>query len=231
MNPDVLTVEELARYLRRDAREIQRLADRGYLPGRKVAGQWRFARAEILHWVETQLPSWDEQQLAQLEDRREAEEERLVGHLLPEACVAVPLQARTKASVLSELVQLAERSWQVYDPEAILKAVEAREAMQPTSMPGGVALPHPRRPLPEALGESVIAFGRTLTPIPFGGDRGGLCDLFFLVCCRDDRTHLRVLARLARMFLKPGFLEQLRQADSPEAALQVIAEAEQSLRK
>jgi PTS system nitrogen regulatory IIA component len=230
MNPEVLTVEEVARYLRRDAREIQRLADRGYLPGRKVAGQWRFARAEILEWVERQLPSWDEQQLAQLEDQRAPDTDRLVGHLLPEACVAVPLQARTKGSVLAELVQLAERSWQVYDPEAILQAVQAREEMQSTALPGGVAIPHPRRPLPNALGESVIAFGRTLTPIPFGGERGGLCDLFFLVCCRDDRTHLRVLARLSRLFLQPGFLDQLREAESPEGALQVIAEAEAALR-
>ncbi|GBD36508.1 PTS system fructose-specific EIIABC component [bacterium HR36] len=229
MNPEVLSVEEVARYLRRDAREIQRLADRGYLPGRKVAGQWRFARAEILHWVETQLPSWSEQQLAQLEDHREPDGERLVGFLLPEACVAVPLQARTKASVLTELVELAERSWQVYDPEALLKAVQAREEMQSTAMPGGVAIPHPRRPLPDALGESVIAFGRTLTPIPFGGEHGGLCDLFFLVCCRDDRTHLRVLARLSRLFLRPGFLDQLRQAESREAALQVISDAESAL--
>jgi PTS system nitrogen regulatory IIA component len=132
--------------------------------------------------------------------------------------------------VLAELVQLAERSWQVYDPEAILQAVQAREEMQSTALPGGVAIPHPRRPLPNALGESVIAFGRTLTPIPFGGERGGLCDLFFLVCCRDDRTHLRVLARLSRLFLQPGFLDQLREAESPEGALQVIAEAEAALR-
>lgn len=229
MNAEVLTIEEVARYLRRDAREIQRLADRGYLPGRKVAGEWRFARAEILHWVETQLPSWNEQQLAQLEDLREKRGERLVGHLLPEACVAVPLQARTKASVLAELVQLAEQSWQVYDPEALLKAVQAREEMQSTALPGGVAIPHPRRPLPQALGESVVAFGRTLTPIPFGGDRGGLCDLFFLVCCRDDRTHLRVLARLSRLFLQAGFLDRLREADTPEAAIEVIADVEKSL--
>lgn len=224
-----MTAEEVARYLRRDVREIQRLADRGYLPGRKVAGQWRFARAEIVHWVEAQLPNWNEQQLAHLEGGKEALSDRLVGGLLPEACVAVPLQARTKSSVLAELVQLAERSWRVYDAEAILKAVQAREEMQSTALPGGVAIPHPRRPLPDALGESVIAFGRTFSPIPFGGDRGGLCDLFFLVCCRDDRTHLRVLARLTRLFLQPGFLDNLRQAETAEAALATLAEAEEAL--
>ena len=51
--------------------------------------------------------------------------------------------------------------------------------------------------MPNALGESVIAYGRTTTGIPFGGERGALTDIFFLVLCRDDRTHLQVLARLS----------------------------------
>jgi PTS system nitrogen regulatory IIA component len=229
MNPEVMTVEEVAQYLRWDAREIQRLADRGYLPGRKVAGQWCFARAEIMHWVETQLPTWDEQRLAHLEGGKKTSSERLIGGLLPETCIAIPLQARTKRSVLTELVQLAEQSWRVYDPEAVLKAVQAREEMQSTAMPGGVAIPHPRRPLPQALSESVVAFGRTLSPIPFGGDRGGLCDLFFLVCCCDDATHLRVLARLSRLFLQPGFLDKLRGAENADEAAAIIAEAENAL--
>jgi PTS system nitrogen regulatory IIA component len=56
-----------------------------------------------------------------------------------------------------------------------------------------------------------------------------LTDIFFLVCCRDDRTHLRVLARLSRLFLRPGFLDELRAAETPAAAWQLITSAEQEL--
>ena len=58
-----MDLQQLAAYLQRDARELSKLANRGYLPGQKVAGHWRFARAEINHWIETQLPAYTEQQL------------------------------------------------------------------------------------------------------------------------------------------------------------------------
>ena len=37
--------------------------------------------------------------------------------------VAVPLHASTKASLFKELVTLAEQSWQIYDPVALLDAM------------------------------------------------------------------------------------------------------------
>ena len=43
MGSDMMDVEQLAAYLRRDAREVGKLASRGRLPGHKVGGEWRFA--------------------------------------------------------------------------------------------------------------------------------------------------------------------------------------------
>src|SRR5262249_9132521 len=146
-----------ATYLRRDKREVSKLADRGHLPGRKVGGVWRFARAEINHWIETQLPDYTENQLRAFEarDSRADGQEPLIAGLLGESSVAVPLAASTRASVLHELVRLAEHSWHVYDPDSVLGAVRQREEMGSTALESGVAIPHPRRPLPAALGDSV----------------------------------------------------------------------------
>jgi PTS system nitrogen regulatory IIA component len=231
MGSDMMDMEQLAAYLQRDVREVGKLASRGHLPGHKVGGQWRFARAEINHWIETQMPSLTEKELTNLESSgaRGGDAEPLLASLLSEASIAVPLAASTRASVLKELVILAEQSWQVYDPEAVLDAVRQREEMMSTALPSGVAIPHPRRPLPAALGESVLAYARTVSGIPFGAPHGGLTDMFFLVCCRDDRTHLRVLARLTRLFLRPGFLEELRAAETPGESWEKIASAEQQL--
>jgi PTS system nitrogen regulatory IIA component len=227
----MMDMEQLAAYLKRDIREVGKLASRGYLPGQKVGGQWRFARAEINHWLETQMPSYSEEQLSALETAHEraGEEEPLLASLLSQDSVAVPLAASTRSSVLKELVGLAEQTWQVYDPDAVLDAIRQREELLSTALPSGVAIPHPRRPLPAALGESVMAFARTASGIPFGAPQGGLTDLFFLVCCRDDRTHLRVLARLTRLFLRPGFLDELRAAETAAEARNVIIAAEQQL--
>ncbi len=231
MGNEMMGLQELATYLQRDAREVSKWASRGYLPGQKVSGEWRFHRAEINQWLETQMRGYDEQELTAIEkgDNQHSGEEPLLSVYLSEATTAVPLQASTRKSVLKELVSLAERSWQVYDPEAILSAIETREEMGSTAQSNGVAIPHPRRPLPNALGESLIAFGRTATGIPFGAPSGIETDLFFLVACRDDRTHLRVLARLSRLMLRPDFLDSLRAAQTGSETFHLIEEAEREL--
>lgn len=47
-----MTVSEVARYLNVVEKTIYRLAQKGELPGFKVAGVWRFKRDDILRWVE-----------------------------------------------------------------------------------------------------------------------------------------------------------------------------------
>src|SRR5207248_6466726 len=125
MGSDMMNLEQLATYLQRDVREVSKLASRGHLPGQKVGGQWRFARAEINHWIETQIPDYTDKQLTALErrDLGSADQELLVSGLLSEVCMAVPLAASTRASVLKQLVALAEQTWQVYDPAATLDAI------------------------------------------------------------------------------------------------------------
>ncbi len=101
--------------------------------------------------------------------------------------------------------------------------------MDSTALPGGVAVPHAHRPLGDGvLGEPLLALGKTQREIPFG-PRGEMSDLFFLVLSKDDRTHLRVLARLARLFLREGFLESLRAAETPQEAYELLTGAEREL--
>jgi PTS system nitrogen regulatory IIA component len=228
---ETLDINQLAAYLSLDAREVGKLANRGVLPGRKVAGEWRFARAEINHWLESRLHEYSESELEALESAHAGEvQEPLLGNLLSVERVAVPLPASTRSSVLRELVKLAETEWFVYDPDAVHQAICDREEKGSTALPSGVAIPHPHRPLgDEVLGESLVVFGRTGRGIPFGGERGSLTDLFFLVCCTDDRTHLRVLARLARLMLREGLLEGLRSTESAAQAYDLLIAAEREL--
>lgn len=232
MSSDSFGIAELARYLQRDARDIEKLASQGRLPARRVAGDWRFNRTEVNDWLEQSFPDLSDRQLQNVEAGVQGKFadncrlEHLVSELLCPATIAVPLAGRTVPGVLQELIEVANGAWQVYQPEKVLAAVRAREELCSTALPGGVAIPHPRQPMPDAVGESLIAFGRTSSGIPFGGGGTQLTDLFFLVLCRDDRTHLQVLARLARMMQREGFLDRLREAENSNDALEVILDTE-----
>jgi len=228
---ETLDIEQAASFLSRDIREVGKLANRGVLPGRKVKGEWVFARAELEHWLECRLHEYTEEELCALESAHAGEvAEPLLTNLMSESTTAVPLNATTRGSVLRGLVRLAEASWQVYDPDAVHAAIVQREEMGSTALPGGVAIPHSHRPLSSAvLGEPLVAFGKTGRAIPFGGPRGMLTDLYFLVLSTDERTHLRVLTRLARLLRREGLIEELRATESASEACELLAGAERDL--
>jgi len=48
---EVMTLQEVARYLRVTERTIYRLAKRGSLPGTKIGHSWRFDKASIDEWL------------------------------------------------------------------------------------------------------------------------------------------------------------------------------------
>ena len=127
------------------------------------------------------------------------------------------------------LVEVAGRTYQVWSPSEILDAVQQREELFATAYPGGVAIPHPRNPLPDAHGESVLAFGRTLSGIPFGGAHGQMSDLFFFVLCKDSKSHLAILARLGRMLQSDGFLDELRERHDSVAAYDFICQTDEQV--
>lgn len=231
MARDYYTFDELVQLVGRDRRLIERMVNRGQVPGRKVGGEWRFNPTEITYWLEQELRDFDDSDLAQFEQLQQSEElgPLPVSSLLkPETCEAF-LDAGTKPSVLQALIEVAGRTWQVWDPASILKAVREREDVMSTGFDNGVAIPHPRNPQPDALGQSVIAFGRTSSGIPFGAPKRQLTDLYFLVLTRDSPTHLQILARLGRMMQLPDFLTNLRAAETSIEAYDLITQADQQV--
>ena len=142
-------VAALSSYLHLTPRQVTKLANRDKIPGRKVAGQWRFSQAEIHHWLEQRIGVSDAQELARMEDAlersAELEEEISITRMLPLEAIAVPLAAKTRQSVIRSMVELAAGTHWLWEPDKMAEAVRSREDMQSTAMENGVALLHPRK--------------------------------------------------------------------------------------
>ncbi len=217
MSEDDFDVQRLATYLHLMPDQVSRLADRGKLPGRKVQGQWRFSQADVHHWLERRIGLSDDEELQQMESILRAasghwEAPHPIADILPLPAIQVPLAAKTRNSVITSMVEVAERTGWLWDPQKMIDAVRAREDLHPTALENGVALMHARRPLSSILGQAFIAFGRTESGVPFGESNGVLTDLFFLICSTDDRGHLQLLARLSRLVADAELLAALRGA-------------------
>lgn len=54
MNDEIMTLKEVAEYLKLAEKTAYRLAAEGKLPGFKVGGSWRFKASDIDRWIEEQ---------------------------------------------------------------------------------------------------------------------------------------------------------------------------------
>ncbi|MFO0816399.1 MAG: PTS sugar transporter subunit IIA [Pirellulales bacterium] len=225
-------VESLARYLRMDAGQVARMAERGKLPGRRIAGQWRFAYADIHDWWETRIGEGSCEDLASFESvlsentHVSVEPLRSISEILPLEAIAIPLNCRTRTSVITSMVELAVGTGLLWDGDKMEEAVRARESQQSTAQDNGVALLHPPRPQSSILAQPLLALGRTSQGIPFGNSRGALTDVFFLICSVDACSHLWVLARLGRLLSDPAVLDQIRYAADAREVRQALLDAE-----
>jgi nitrogen PTS system EIIA component len=227
--------QQVSAYLHMDLRKVVKLAARGQLPCRKVGGRFVFHKGEVEHWVEEQIHELPKERLADIEKgvtKHHGFEERslLVWPLVTAGTLVVPMDARTGDAVLRKLVDHADKAGVVYGKEDLLKEVRAREELCSTAIAPGVALPHPRQPVPYDISCSFIVAGLTSSGVPFGAADGTLSRLFFLICCKDDRTHLHVLARLAQMLHNEVDLSNMISADDAGELGSIILECEKRVR-
>lgn len=229
-----MNLRELAGLLGIDERQAEKLALRDHIPCQKVAGQLRFNRAAITEWLQRQMSELNRDRLDSVDagitaHRQLPPEGSIVTPLLRPEAVSVALPARTKNSVLRELVRRAEQTGLLYESDALLDALLAREELCSTAIGAGIAIPHPRSPLPHSLGDSILVIARTSQGIGYGAPDGRLTDLFFMTCSLDDRHHLHILARLCRLLHDGNLADQLRHAETEDDIINLIKTCESQL--
>ncbi|TFH66319.1 MAG: DNA-binding protein, partial [Gemmatimonadales bacterium] len=124
-----LSLQEIAHYLGLSVQDAEKLAQKGELPGEKVAGAWRFNKIRIVDWMHKTMHTHDEERLREIEEALGLHVERdpvrearhmVVTELVGLKGICLDLPARTRRSVLGELVKLAEKTGLLYDGVSLL---------------------------------------------------------------------------------------------------------------
>lgn len=228
-------LEEVASYLHLSHADVERLVKDRDIPFEKRGGRLVFTKGEIDAWASPRIMGMEGRRLVEYHQKTSKDTREIVPTeaLMPDRIrpefIDPAMPTKTKASVLREMVALADRTGRVSDPQALLEGLQAREELCSTGLPGGFALLHARNSSEYLFEAAFLALGRTIQQIPFGAPDGQPTNLFFLVACPDDRMHLHMLARLCLMAQKTDLLEGLRQAADAEAMCQGLIAAEQSV--
>ncbi|MCF7973084.1 MAG: PTS sugar transporter subunit IIA [Phycisphaerae bacterium] len=230
-----LTLKELAKMMGADSRRLERMAQRGEIPCQKVGGEFRFNRAEITQWLQQHMGTFHSDHLEEVDagmtaHRQTHQTQRMIIPLIRPEAVTHCLEARSKNGAIRSLISLAQATGLVYNGDTLLEAVLHREELCTTAMEGGLAMPHPRCPLPYDIADTILVVARAQHGILFGAPDGPT-RLFFFTASQDDTHHLHVLARIFRLLRHDDLLENLIHADTAQHMIDLITDCETNLMK
>ncbi len=148
-----------------------------------------------------------------------------IGDLISADCVITELKADSKQEALAALIDAAARKYKGLEKEAILSILLEREKLGSTGIGDGVAIPHGKL---KGLDKVVIAVGQSPAGVMFDAADQKPVHLFFLLLAPEDSAslYLRVLAKISRMLKNPALRDELRNATSAEAIVEIIRNEE-----
>lgn len=152
MNHEIMTIEEVAEYLRVSERTVYDWAQKGQLPGGKLGTTWRFKRADIENWVNRQLGN---------STPKPSGGDGLLSKLLSSDRV-VFLDDVSKENALKTLCAVLASSPLVPNEEELQSAIFRREELMSTGIGFGVGVPHVRL---SSVGDIVMALGIARSPL------------------------------------------------------------------
>jgi PTS system nitrogen regulatory IIA component len=166
--------------------------------------------------------SWVPDEERALEEGREhgklEADELLLRSLGPDR-VMLDVRAGTKPELLTALVDRAvATAEEPIDRGQALQVIGEREALAPTSLGEGVAVPHCRL---MGVGHPVVVLARHAEGIVFGGVDDQPCRIILLMLssARDPGAHLRLLAAAGHLLSDPATRERLLQAEDEQTVL------------
>jgi PTS system nitrogen regulatory IIA component len=206
-----LSVQQAARFLDIEERELYAFIDAGEIPFSREQGRIRFNQAELLEWATSHRLRASHQLQAGTRTEAPSLAEALSLGGVHEGVAASGRDAAIRAAV--ERLPLGA----VADRETLVEIMLAREAAGSTAVGDGIAIPHVRAPIVQSGVQPAIALCTLAQPVDFGARDGKPVHTLFLLATPTVNAHLMILARLAAALHDADFKSAvLRRAPAEE---------------
>lgn len=212
-----LSLKEAAAYLHISPDQMEKLAREENLCSKYIKDRPVFSKCVLHDWLSQKLVGGQAESIDRFEsainrgdDTAPEQDVLFLSQFITPYTIDPELNAKSKSSVLRELVKLAAKSELLTDEVELLELIEEREALCPTGLVRGVAMPHSRSHSDYLILDSFLVIARLPDPIPFGSQDGELVDLFLMPCASNDKLHLHMIARIALLLQKTDLADELR---------------------
>jgi len=152
IDDDILTLEEVAKYLRVSERTVYDCAQKGEIPAGKIRASWRFKKSEIDKWVNDRLTS---SSLNPVNNSIQADSILSVHRILF-------LNHSSKRDALLSLAENLAAAPQVKNRQELSAEILKREELMSTAIGCGIAIPHVRL---SSITDLVVSVGISRTDI------------------------------------------------------------------
>lgn len=213
--PDIMTLEEVADYLRISERTVYDWAQKGDIPCGKIGTAWRFLRKDIEKWVADRLAAQPNVENVDVRLSRLLTKERVL--IFNEV---------TKEEALDAMIEEVAKSPLITSKVALKEGIYRREELMSTGIGQGVAIPHVR--IKEAKDLVVAAAVCSSGIVDYESLDAQPVQLLFMIVARDNQhaLHLKTLASISSL-LKNSFLKNMLISSAcAEDFIKVIAEKE-----
>ncbi|UTC91054.1 PTS transporter subunit EIIA [Treponema denticola] len=176
MSSEILTIEEVARYLRVSERTVYEWAQKGEIPAGKIGTVWRFKKDDIESWVDERLAS---------SKTSVPKQHKIVTENFLSPDRVVLLDYASKHDVLVMMSEVLAKAPQVKNSAELLDAILKREALMSTAVGRGIAIPHVRL---SSVTDLVMAVGISKRDIlDFDAVDGNPVRLVFMIAAANNQ--------------------------------------------
>jgi PTS system nitrogen regulatory IIA component len=217
VDDDILTIEEVAKYLRVSERTVYDWAQKGEIPSGKIGTVWRFKKSEIERWVNERLSN----------NRGNGSFSTIqIQNILSPDRICF-LNHSTKRDALLALADVLSGAPQIKNRQELAAEIIKREELMSTAIGRGIAIPHVRL---SSVTDLVMAVGVSQCDII---DFPSLDDqpvrlLFMIAAAYNQHAYyLQTLSFFSQRLKSNTLRSSLLAVKTPQEAYQLLASAEE----
>lgn len=221
---DIMTLGEVANYLKLAERTVLRMVHQKKIPCAKVGNQWRFMRSMIDDWLISQMRVLPKNDLAKLVEVDSGSVQ--ISRLVAPEYIITDIQPGSKDDVLAQLVKpLAERGV-VENTQGFLEGLMRREETLSTAIGSGIALPHLRNPEDNPIAGPALIVGICPEGTDFESVDAKLTYIFFILSTDSLTVHLKLMAKLTRLVQDGNLVQDLKAAKTADDVVTTLIRSE-----